>query len=454
MLENLKVGFVCFGEVNTPYDIIERKYNQTKKLFEGASINIITTAPVTDNPLKDDVKRAVKELRTSPIDVLIVCLAGWIPSYTVIDVIEPFKNLPMILLGLNGWEEDGRKITTADQAGTTALRHPMEQMGYRFKYIVTRLGESLPLQNILDFLQAIYTVKLLKGSKIGSMGYRDMRLYATLHEGISLKGKYGVEVDCFEMLEIVEFMNSLEQQRIAEVKSTMLNNWKFTNQPQDITLEKTAKLFLAISDKIKKSNYKAITLIDVDGVKKFLKFAPAGAFMLIGQENNIPTIPENDFMGSFTQLIVHYLTGQIAAYLEFYEFSSEGAIMGVPDYIPSAITEGDITITPTAFGDFGEGLLNVSRIKTGEITLLRMALIDGQYCLHAINATGNPPPAWEEAGWKQPAPQLPGLYVKFHGDTEAFIQQVFGQHYIMAYGNILPLLKDFCYLTNTRLIAG
>jgi L-fucose isomerase-like protein len=454
MLQNLKTGFVCFGEVNTPYAIIERKYNETKQKLEGADITIVTTAPVTDNPMKDDVDRAVLELKAGSPDVLIVCLAGWIPSHAVIAVIEPFKNLPMILLGLSGWEEDGRKITTADQAGTTALRHPMEQMGYKFKFIVTRLGEQLPLKSIIDFLQAVNTVNSLKGSKIGSMGYRDMRLYATLYDGMSLKGKYGVEVDCFEMLEVVEFMAGIDAHSVEQVKDTMMRQWKFTHQPQDITLEKTAKLFLAVADKIKRSRYQAITLIDVDGVKRFLKFAPAGAFMLLGQELNIPSVPENDFMGSFTQLIVHYLTGQIAAYLEFYEFTQEGAIMGVPDYIPAAITEGDIMVTPTAFGDFGEGLLNVSKIKTGEITLLRMAVIDGAYCLHVMLATGSPAPAWEEAGWKQPAPQLPGLNVIFKGDTENFIQQVLGQHYIVAYGNILSALRDFCFLTNTRILVG
>src|ERR1700676_5463364 len=142
MLEHLNVGFVCFGEVNTPYDIIERKYVHAKKLLTDIGVNIRTTLPVTDNPQKDDVIRAVKELKAAPFDVLIVCLAGWIPSHAVVDVIEPFKNTPMILWGLNGWEEDGRTITTADQAGTTALRHPLQEMGYQFKYIVSRLNEK------------------------------------------------------------------------------------------------------------------------------------------------------------------------------------------------------------------------------------------------------------------------------------------------------------------------
>lgn len=454
MIKNLKVGFICFGEVNTPYDIIERKYYSSRKKLEDAGLVLITILPVTDNPAKDDVARAVREMKSSSLDALIVCLAGWIPSHAVIDVIEPFKQLPMILLGLNGWQEGSRTVTTADQAGTTALRHPMQEMGYVFKYIVTRLGEDLPIQEIKNFLSAVYAVSKLKGSKIGSMGYRDMRLYATLYDGLSLKKNYGVEVDCFEMLEMTESMDKQEPDTVSAIKESMRKKWKFTKEPMDITLEKTARLYLALAAKIKKNHYQAITLIDVDGVKKFLQFAPAGVFMLLGEELNIPSIPENDFMGSFTQLIVHYLTGQIAAYLEFYEFTRDGAIMGVPDYIPTSITDGDVTITPTAFGDFGEGLLNVSKLKTGDITLLRMAVIEGKYCLHMVQATGNPAPAWEEAGWKQPAPQLPGLYVKFKGDTEAFIQQVLGQHYIVAYGDVSELMKAFCFLTKTTMIEG
>ena len=68
------------------------------------------------------------------------------------------------------------------------------------------------------------------------------------------------------------------------------------------------------------------------------------------------------------QYIVKVLTGQVGAYLEFYEFMEDGALMGVPDYVPSEIVDGKITVMPNAFGDFGEGLLNVSKLKTGPVT--------------------------------------------------------------------------------------
>ena len=103
-----------------------------------------------------------------------------------------------------------------------------------------------------------------------------------------------------------------------------------------------------------------------------LKFAPAGSLTLLHDELEICSIPENDSLGAVTQLIVKYLTGQPAAYLEFYEFLDNGALMGVPDYVPAEIVEGRVTVMPNAFGDFGEGLLNVSKLKTGKVTLCRL----------------------------------------------------------------------------------
>ncbi len=59
------------------------------------------------------------------------------------------------------------------------------------------------------------------------------------------------------------------------------------------------------------------------------------------------------------------MTGQVGAYLEFYEFFEDGMLMGVPDYVPTEIVNGPVTVLPTSFGEFGEGLLNVSKLKTG-----------------------------------------------------------------------------------------
>lgn len=451
MNQKIKAAFVGFGEVNTPRDIIERKCREAAALVASLGIEVRAVGPVADDPAGSQAGRAVAELRAMDFDFLVVCVAGWIPSWAVIRVIEPFKHRPMLLWGLTGWREGGRFITTADQAGTAALRGPMRDMGFRFSYLATRMGESAPAERIASFARAAGAEADLRQARIGMAGYRDMRLYGTLYDGVSLKNRIGPEIEHFELLELARRMEQFSDADLNEPVGHMRGHWVFLKEPRPETLRATARLYLALKWKIEERGYAAISYCDVDGVKKLFQFAPAGALTLLHDRLPVCSIPENDSMGAVTQLMLRLLTGQVAAYLEIYEFTRRGALMGVPDYVPAEIVDGKTTILPSAFGGFGEGLLNVSKLKTGPVTLARLGYKGEDYCLHLATGAAKTPPQWEEAGWAPPAPQLPSLEIDFDSDPECFIQNVLGQHYILAYGDQRQPCRELCSLLGIRL---
>lgn len=434
-IRKIRAGFVGFGEVNTPREFIDKRCAAAAKLLEQAGLELVVTAPVCDDPAGQEAARARRELAGPEFDLLIICVAGWIPSWAVVSVIEPFQHKPMVLWGLTGWQEGDRFVTTADQAGTTALRQPLAELGYTFKYVVTYRGQKPDVTGILHYAEAARAAALLKTARIGMAGYRDMRLYGTMYDGTSLKKQIGPEIEHFDLLELAQLMQSVRADAVAGLAGELKQRWRFVKEPRPGTVENSIRLFLAIKEKIQARGYQGFSFSDVDGVKKLLQFAPAGSLTLLHDELDVCSIPENDSLGAVTQLIVKYLTGQVAAYLEFYEFLTDGALMGVPDYVPAEIVDGPVTVLPTAFGDFGEGLLNVSQLKTGPVTLCRLGFVRGEYMLHVVTGTAQTPRPWEEAGWAPPAPQLPSLEIVFDSPVEEFVQNVLAQHYILAYGN-------------------
>jgi L-fucose isomerase-like protein len=352
----------------------------------------------------------------------------------------------MLLWGVTGDMEGDRFVTTAAQAGTTALRKPMQDMGFTFKYLVTYRGGQPPVGQIMSFANAARAAALLRDARIGLMSYRDMRLFGTLHEGVSLKSRIGPDIEVFDMLEMAQAMEKLEEAEVACVSDGVRARWKFVKPPKAGTVEKSVRLYLAVRAKVRERHYEAISLSDVDGVKKLLKFAPAGVFMMLHEDPNICTVPENDCLGAVTQLMVHYLTGQVGAYMEFYEFLENGVLMGVPDYVPPQVVEGPVTVMPAEFGQFGEGLLNVSQVKTGPVTLARLAYTGDRYEMHLVTGTARRPAKWEEAGWAPPAPQLPSLEIELDEPMDSFTQRVLSQHYIITYGDNTAPLGDLCRL--------
>jgi L-fucose isomerase-like protein len=451
----MTTAFIGFGEVNSPRAIIESKCRKALEEVRSLGIKTTATAIVTDDPGGHDVKRALSDLKKADFDFLMVCIAGWIPAHAVIGITHEFRHKPMILWGLAGDMDNedgtGHIVTTAAQAGTTALRKVFTDLGYKYKYIYSIIGEASPLEKIGAFARAATAIRHMTSTRIGMMGFRDMKLYNTLYEGLSLKALLGTDVEFFEMLEVVQAAGRVDQQEVNKVLDKIRSQWDFVKPVDTDFLKKGIAYYLAIKKIAEDNQFNAVSLKDVDGMKKLILFPPALIFMLLADEMGLCTIPENDAMGSVTQLVLKYITGQCAAYFEFYEFFRDSVLVGVPDYVPAEVVEGKVKVTRAAFGGISGGLLNISTVKTGRLTMARLSNVADQYTMHICTGEGRLR-SWEEAGWDRPAPQLPSLEIFLDTPVDDFARQVSGQHYIIVYGDHREALSDFCYLKNINIV--
>lgn len=446
-----KTAFLGFGEVNTPIDIIIRKCKKAEEDLKKEGLELVSVYPISDDYEEKDLKKALDRLKGQEFDSLVICIAGWIPTHAVVKITEHFREKPMILWGLCGWKEGDRLVTTADQAGTSALRKTFYDLGYTFKYIYDIIGLPSNGKKVANYVKAATAAAKLRCAKTGMAGYRDMNLYGTQADGASLKRVTGVEIETFEMLEMEQRYQKITQKQKKDIIDRCISKWKFLKEAKEYGLLKAAGYYLAVKSICDERGYGAISLKDVDGMKKLLGFPPAPIFMLLADEEGLCTIPENDCLGNVTQLMIKYLTGQCGAYLEFYEFFEDRVLAGVPDYIPAEITEGETTVMPAAFGELSEGILNVSKVKTGVVTMCRLTYDDGIYYMHMVKGEGIAPHKWEEAGWTQPAPQLPGLEILLD-DVESFAQKVMCQHYIISYGDNTEAVTNLCNILGIRII--
>lgn len=447
-----KIGFVGFGEVNTPVDVIIRKVKAAEEALKVEGLDLVSVYPVADDYEEIQVKGAVEALSKESFDALIVCVAGWIPTHAVVKVTEHYRHLPMVLWGLCGWYEGDRLVTTADQAGTTGLRATFEGLGYQFKYVYDMIGKKTRSDVVADYCKAAIAAKQLLVDKVGMAGYRDMNLYGTLYDGMSLKKTTGVEIETFEMLEIQQRYEKISEEEKRAVVDNRILKWNFLKPANDDAMMKAAGYYLAVKQIADERNYQSISLKDVDGMKKLCGFPPAPIFMLLS-EDGYTTVPENDSLGAVTQLMIHRLTGQLGGYLEFYEFFENSVLAGVPDFIASDMIDGDTyTVLPAAFGMLSQGILNVSKVKTGVLTMSRLVYKDGKYIMHVILGNGKNPPKWEECGWDQPAPQLSALEIEIP-DVERFAQNVACQHYIISFGDNREKISNLCSILGIEVVC-
>ena len=218
--------------MNTPREFIEPRCAEAARLLMKHGVALTVAEPVSDDPAGAQADRAAGQLAKADWDVLVVCVAGWIPSWAVLRAIQSFQHKPMVLWGLSGWQQGDRWVTTADQAGTTGLRQTLAELGYRFKYVVGRMRETPPVDEVVSYIRAASAAAALRGSTIGMAGYADMRLYGTRYDAVSLKRDIGPEVEHFELLEASQAMQRIPDGEVSQLADAVRKRWRFTREPQ------------------------------------------------------------------------------------------------------------------------------------------------------------------------------------------------------------------------------
>ena len=107
-------------------------------------------------------------------------------------------------------------------------------------------------------------------------GYRDMQLYGTLYDGLSLKQKTGVEIETFELLEVEQRYRKISDAEKREVVDNRIKKWRFLAEAKDESLMKAAGYYLAVKAIAEERHYSALSLKDVDGMKATRLPARAG----------------------------------------------------------------------------------------------------------------------------------------------------------------------------------
>ncbi len=441
-----KAGFVGFGFYGYPKEYVENRASEANKAVQELGIETTYADPVITS---EDVERAVRQLKADDFTFLIACVTTWTESPNVVGVLREFFHKPILLWGLGGRTEEGKLISPAGQAGTTALREPLEAMGAKFKFIYDRPDAPMNLEAVKGFAAVAETIDRLSHSRIGLLGYADMGLYTTMFDGLSLRSKIGPEVESFDMLEITQRMEKLDEKAVSALVAEMKENWAFEQPIRDEALNTLAGMYLAVKEKVAERNYVAFSPKCVYGVSRYMGITPCLVLSKLADE--IDCVCECDVLGLVTQVMERFLTGQATTFMEHYEFMEDRLLVGVCGYAPLSFVEGPVTVRGHGWGGF-TGMVLTSQLKEGRLTLARLSSRGDRYRLHIATGQGVRPRQWEELGWTPPAPRFPAFEVILDGSVEDFAQNVCGQHYAVVYGDHSEKLTELCRLLGVEVI--
>ena len=447
----MRTGFVSFiapAYTQDTVEVLREIGGRAKEALASLGIEVVSEAGPVINLF--DVEEAVSRISSIRFDFLTALIPSWAEPPMIVNTLLPFFNKPILLWALSSIQKGDVLIAPAGAAAMAAVMHPLKAMGAKLKVVYGNPESSSVRCEILHFARAAYTVNKLFGSRVGIFGYADMGSYTAGFDQTSLRSKIGVEVEDYEVHRLLLEADKIGDEEADEFASKQFEDWIIDRTITGEDLRKAVKVYLALKKIIHERRFNAVSMKCVYGLPLYYGITPCIPLSLAGA--NIPVVCESDVLGLVTELIMDYVSGQRSVYLEFYDIFDDRVLMGVCGMIPRSALEDAPRVYKYAWGKL-TGLMVVGSMKTGEVTLARLASVGDQYRMHIALGEAVKPRTWHEIGWQLEAPVYPSLEIILGDRTMKFTENILAQHYHLVYGDYTSELAELCKLLGIEMIV-
>ena len=436
-----RIAVVPFGYPEYPRPDLDHNAQESFSFLETIGLDVVRIPPVI---VQADITPAVQALKTGDYDAIVIVLLSWVEAPLLVATLRPFITCPMLLWTHTTYMEVGSRVTLGGIPAAGVIRETMEEMGFRFRFAYGMPGEAQLASHILPFLQAAMAVHDLAQSRIGLFGYASMGMYTGTIDHMQLRSQVGPEIDHQDQYMIIERYNHIKDEQI-EAYLPMAKNWDLSEHVKPDDLRRVFRMYAALKSLSDEAHYDAITVKCQYELSRVFGLAPCLPLSILGDEMVVSC--EGDLPLVASQLILHILTGETTSYGDIQHYTANSIGLAACGFAPLHYAKGRPVINKhTALY---EGVLNSSDYKPGEVTLARLGSRKGGFKMHITAGQSVTAPAFHEIG----CPPYPFIMVDLLGSSaEHFMDNLFSQHYAIAYGNVTAPLKELCGLLNIEVI--
>lgn len=411
IITTLPIGEFDTDQCRTDYEAIIR-------VFNFMEVDLVVTDPVPD---EEGARQSVQKLSERNPDLfLIIPLRGL--SAEAIEKAGRMSNAPCLI-----WPIRGRFALSSSALAIGAL----QESGVPTELFYAPPDHPASIDKIRCITRAAKAYSRIRQSRIGVIGGLFPNLVSCRYKPQTVSSRLGttiLPISFDEMRESIQSASShiheIEQARQEIAGLYALN-------AADVTaLDAGIQLHLALKRIAQEQKIDGFALECWTGFPRELGLNPCMGFI----EDAYTLACEGDVMMCISLLMVRYLTGKNAYAGDLYDLDLDGIVTlvhcGAPASISSNKREVVLAKSTLALERGFETLTCRPRLNTGPVTLFRFY---GENCDKMHVASG------EQLSSEQSANLT--VQIRINGNRWDFLKQCYGNHYIVAEGDIRNELK-------------
>ena len=429
-----KIALVRIAHKDYQSDISLAKGKEAVGVMMENDIEIFTNEKPLVEPV--EAREFGYEICAQNVDGVIVFFDTWAEPSVAMAFVQEIKHLPLAVWGFPMFEYGGIKESTGSFVAIAVFCGSLRRLGIKHK-MINGLPQDKAVQKEIDsFYKVSSTIKKLRATRIGLVGYAAMSIYSGTFDHLLMKGIIGPEVlqiDSYNLLDIAEKADSNQYGEFTrKVKSVA----KISSDVKDIYMEKEGRIYHAAKELIKKYNLNSINIKCQYELSQDYKCIACPALSLIADEGIVAAC-EGDMLTTASQVILNYLTGQAISYGDILDVQNGEALFSACGFAPysTALDPDKVELRDIGHAGFNGPVVSLV-MKKGTVTYMRLNETRGGYIMGM--GTG------EGLDTELRQGRFPALKFKINGNQGNFIKSLHSQHYALCYGDVTDKLLDLC----------
>ena len=435
-----ELGIVFFeNPTHVAASFLEEHRKKTIKSLEKLGLKIKKTLSANANSDTDEI---VRNLQEDQPDLLLCTFTSWVEEYLPIRVLNSF-DIPMFL-----WSVPHGAAHSL-LSGITATASNLRQMNKSFFYGIGSEESNEIFQEIHDCTLAAFLKRKAQGLRIGLFGQNCPGMIDVGGDDMAL-ATLGPEVIRYELSDLTQVYDQISEDLAERSVSALVENVDGGIEPGQEELIRSARLHLALIEKIKKDHLDMVGVRCWPELRSEYKVHPCLAFSNL-MDKGIMGICENDPTSGVTMWLFYHASAEAVFLADMGRINrSDGTLSLCHCGVASTqLAEDQKSVQIRRYALDPEGGICIEfPLKQGPVTLAKLMRPQrGRFSMFLAR------------GESVEGPEHRGsvIYVKPASGVDRFISTMIEEgvehHITIGYGDLIAPLARWCQLMGIRVIS-
>lgn len=431
-------------------DEFTRKHQEAQRALAGLGFEVVVASQNLGRDFKDMIAQA-RYLRYQGIHVLVIFVPDWTyASHSVVAGMD--VGVPVLV-----WADDTPGHSGI--VGASIVRGSLDEVGVMTKLVHGAPSNEGVLQAIRQWCRGVGAATSLRGNRIGIGGSRSMGMYTAQVDPSMVMRQFGVDLDGWEQLDVIQRGNSFSQGEVEEVYKWICETFGGLEAKKEV-VEAQIRMYLALLTLIKEKRYDAVCvkcLPDLPGCHTTFCFAMAILNDLSdhrGKKQSLVCGCEADVNGTLTMQLLKNLSGGPTMFADvirlYYDRNEVGLMNCGSSATDFASTKRDVHWVREGLLEFEwkmGGMCPQYITREGQVTLARLGRINGQF---VMLITGGRTVSYPREKLADMNPNHPQSYVRLDCSLDQFLLHLRCNHIHFAFGDFKEELQTACEVLGVK----